>query len=97
LRQKLAELFRQFRDAHKHTPLVLLSSLAEGADCLAARVALDHGVFVRAPLPFPKADFLQSTSFSNPQTRADAVKPLGDPRVEAFVVPMPTPLSPPTA
>ena len=40
LKQRLNEIFRQFRDAYPHTPLVLLSALAEGADQLAAEAAL---------------------------------------------------------
>src|SRR4051794_536668 len=55
LKSALTAIFRQFREAYGPTPLVVLSSLAEGADQLAAEAALevDDGVFVRAPLPFP--------------------------------------------
>jgi hypothetical protein len=89
LRQKLGELFRQFKSAYPHSPLVLLSSLAEGADQLAAEVALENGVLVRAPLPFPQDAFRESTSFSSEEGRISLDKLLGDPRVEAFVVPLP--------
>lgn len=40
-----------------HTPLVLLSPLAEGADRLVARVALDRGATLVAPLPLPRAEY----------------------------------------
>ncbi len=40
LKQRLNAIFQQFRDAYPHTPLVLLSALAEGADQLAAEAAL---------------------------------------------------------
>jgi len=95
LRQTLAELFRQFKSAYPHTPLVLLSSLAEGADQLAARVALDNDVFVRAPLPFPEEIYRQSTSFNTDAARTALDELLADPRVEAFVVPLPEGAAPP--
>ena len=69
LKQRLNEIFQQFRDAYPQTPLVLLSALAEGADQLAAEAALDSGVFVRAPLPFPPEIYRQSTSFDTDDSR----------------------------
>jgi hypothetical protein len=89
LRQKLVELFQQFKKAYPHTPLVLLSSLAEGADQLAAQVALENDVFVRAPLPFPKEIFRASTSFSTGEARTTLDQQLADPCVEALVAPLP--------
>jgi hypothetical protein len=89
LRQKLAELFRQFQEAYPHSPLVLLSSLAEGADQLAAEVALEHGVLVRAPLPMPADAFRASTSFSSDASRAKLDELLKHPRVESFLTPIP--------
>jgi hypothetical protein len=48
------------------TPLVAVSALAEGADRLAARVALDAGMRLIVPLPMPRAlyeaDFTTSSS-----------------------------------
>ena len=69
LKQRLNEIFQQFRDAYPQTPLVLLSALAEGADQLAAEAALGSGVFVRAPLPFPPEIYRQSTSFDTDDGR----------------------------
>ena len=83
------EIFRQFRDAYPQTPLVLLSALAEGADQLAAEAALDSGVFVRAPLPFPPEIYRQSTSFDTDDSRRRLDELLANPRVEWFVVPLP--------
>ena len=40
-----------------HTPLVLLSPLAEGADRLVARVALSQGLTLVVPLPLPRAEY----------------------------------------
>ena len=89
LKQRLNEIFRQFRDAYPQTPLVLLSALAEGADQLAAEAALDSGVFVRAPLPFPPEIYRQSTSFDTDDSRRRLDDLLANPRVEWFVVPLP--------
>src|SRR5262249_60633187 len=49
VREVLGELGRRLPDA----PLLLLSSLAEGADRLRARVALPMGLDLLAPLPPP--------------------------------------------
>lgn len=66
LRQQLADLYAALDAAHPHSDLVLLSGLAEGADRLAAEVALDAGIDVVGVLPMPaeqyRADF--------PSTRA---------------------------
>jgi hypothetical protein len=53
LEQKVRKILDDFRSKYPATPLVFLSSLAEGADRLAARVALDCGYELLAPLPFP--------------------------------------------
>jgi hypothetical protein len=42
---------------YPNTPLILLSPLAEGADRLVARVALDLGVRLVSPLPFAKEHY----------------------------------------
>src|SRR5689334_3508341 len=42
---------------HGETPLIVLSSLAEGADRLAARVALAHGAQLIAPMPMPVEEY----------------------------------------
>jgi hypothetical protein len=51
LEQRVCELFTQFQQRYPNTPLTLLSPLAEGADRLAARVALRCGLCLVAPLP----------------------------------------------
>jgi hypothetical protein len=61
LRVLFCEVITDFQTRYPSTPLVLLSSLAEGADRLGARVAIEMGIEVIAPLPFPvdvyKKDF----------------------------------------
>ena len=51
LEGSVRRILDEVRDAHPHTPLLLLSPLAEGSDRLVARVALDLGVRLVVPLP----------------------------------------------
>jgi hypothetical protein len=80
VRRILTQLQRRYR----HTPLVLLSSLAEGADRLVARVALELGARLVVPLPMP-AD-LYREDFKSDESRAE-FKNLLDRAERVFVVP----------
>jgi hypothetical protein len=51
LASKISEFFDELRSLYPHTPLMLLSPFAEGADRLAAEVAFTKGIEVIAPLP----------------------------------------------
>jgi hypothetical protein len=57
LEREIAAIFERLRHDYLHgdaeTPIVVLSALAEGADRLAARVALAHGARLVAPMPMP--------------------------------------------
>ena len=53
-----------------HTPLMVLTSLAPGADSIVAEVALQKHIAVRAPLPFPKDIYRNASTFVE-----DASKP----------------------
>src|SRR5438094_7688168 len=57
-------IFADLQARCPNTPLMLLSPLAEGADRLAARVALDMGVRLVVPLPMPRQLYLDD--FSDP-------------------------------
>jgi hypothetical protein len=60
LRGKVAEIFQRLRDRFPDTPFLVLSPLAEGADRIVARVALDHfQARLIAPLPLPKEVYEQ--------------------------------------
>jgi len=48
----------------RHQRVVLLTSLAPGVDTIAARIALEEGIEVRAPLPFPAELYPKSTTFT---------------------------------
>src|SRR5262245_46872451 len=53
----LAGLRRDYLRGDKETPIVVLSALAEGADRLVARVALQLGAQLIAPLPMPLDEY----------------------------------------
>lgn len=57
LRRQLSRVFSSFRAAYPHTPFRLLTPLAEGADRLAAEVALAFEVDLFVPLPMEQAEY----------------------------------------
>ena len=59
------QVFSDVRAQHPHTPLVLLSPLAEGADRLVARIALEYQAILIAPMPL--AQDLYERDFSTPE------------------------------
>jgi hypothetical protein len=56
LSEQVRQVLLKLKSRYSSTPLVMLSALAEGADRLAAKVALEPGVAARliAPLPMPR-------------------------------------------
>ncbi|HEX5707921.1 MAG TPA: hypothetical protein VFX96_11530 [Pyrinomonadaceae bacterium] len=68
LEERVREIFVLLLKEYEHTPITLLSPLAEGADRLTARVALDLGVQLIVPLPMPRelyeADFTAEGSLA---------------------------------
>jgi hypothetical protein len=57
LRKQLSEIFARWRVAYPHTPFRLLTPLAEGADRLAAEVALASDVDLFVPLPMKRQEY----------------------------------------
>jgi hypothetical protein len=53
----IAGLRRDYLEDDGETPIIVLSSLAEGADRLVARVALAQGARLIAPMPLPVAEY----------------------------------------
>jgi hypothetical protein len=53
----IARLRHEYLGSGAETPIIVLSSLAEGADRLAARVALAHGARLVAPMPMPIEEY----------------------------------------
>ena len=94
----LESVFQRFRDACPHSPLVLLTSLAQGGDLLAIGVAKKWGVEVRVALPMTEEAFLQSSSFDDnaagKKARIEARTLLDDKSLPRFTVPLPDKLAP---
>jgi hypothetical protein len=53
LRREVGNILDGLRERMPSTPLLVMNGLAEGADQLAAEVALEHGAFLAAVLPMP--------------------------------------------
>ena len=72
---RVRAIFREIQNRYPATPLVLLSPLAEGADRLVARVALNCGIRLIVPLPMPRADY--ERDFQTPASLNEFQKLLG--------------------
>jgi hypothetical protein len=57
LRKQLQTVFERFRLAYPNASFELLSPLAEGADRVAAEVALICGIKLKVPMPMAQADY----------------------------------------
>ena len=57
LARRVTESLLEIKRRCSNSPLLVLSSLAEGADCLAAKAALECGAVLVAPLPFPEKEY----------------------------------------
>ncbi len=67
LKRRVAQVFdgiaKDYLAADGATPIVVLSSLAEGADQLVASVALERGAILIAPLPMPVEEYRKDFEF----------------------------------
>lgn len=62
LEEILRNEFVRFQADYPSTPLILLSALADGADRLAAKIALQSGLRLAVVLPMPSADYEEDFS-----------------------------------
>lgn len=69
LERLVRRIIEEFKSDLPNTPLTLLSALADGADRLVARVALDLGVRLIVPLPMRRE--IYETDFSTPGSKAE--------------------------
>ena len=69
LEEIVRSIFTDLATRYPHTPLEILSPLAEGADRLVARVALDLGARLVVPLPMPRELYLDD--FESQESRAE--------------------------
>lgn len=83
LRARVRDFLLDLQARYPQLPLVLLSSLAEGSDQLAAQVALDLGLRVIAPLPLPLALYRDDFDSASLQQLEQQL-----PRVEVLVMPL---------
>lgn len=63
LKAELRRWMTELAQTLAHTPLVLLTPLAEGADILAAEMALECGWSLHIALPAPPEEYARSSSF----------------------------------
>lgn len=84
LEVQLGEILAGFRRRYPHSPLIVLSSLAEGADRLGARVILAQGLRLVAPLPLRPDEY--ERDFDSTDSRAEFANLLSKAE-EWFVVP----------
>jgi len=91
LESALRSTIEQLRARCPHSSLVLLSPLAEGADRLAARVALAAGVRLIVPLPMPLE--LYESDYATEASRAEFKELFGraDARIDLPLLPGVTP------
>ncbi len=69
LEHKVREFFHGLQKKYSHTPLLLLSAGAEGADRLVARVAVEFNARLIIPLPMPVEMYAQD--FRTEESRAE--------------------------
>ena len=70
LEAAVRRLLEQLQRDYPNTPLVMVTPLAEGADRLAARVALEMGAELVAPLPLVRAEYEKDFPGSIPEFAA---------------------------
>jgi hypothetical protein len=82
LEKKVDSIFDDLKTKYPHSPLILLSPLAEGADRLAARIALKYRARLVVPLPMAKEEY--EKDFITPQSLTEFNDLLG--KAEIFFV-----------
>ncbi len=69
LRKSVRAVFDELAGEYPHTPMQLISGLAEGADRLVAEVALERGIALIACLPMEKTAYL--ADFADEESRRE--------------------------
>ncbi len=59
LKEKVGNVFSEYKTKYPNTDIVLLTALSEGADILVAEVALNNNILVNVILPFEKEKYLE--------------------------------------
>ncbi|MEO7039851.1 MAG: hypothetical protein ABI446_10450 [Gemmatimonadaceae bacterium] len=84
IQAQLRALFARIRREAPHSPMILLSALAEGADRLVARFALGEGIGLIVVLPMRQENY--EVDFPDAKSRDEFRALLRDPRVERVIV-----------
>src|SRR5947208_17066069 len=66
---RVREIFQTLRKECPSTPLVLLTSLAEGADRIGARIAIESGIDYIVSLPMKRE--IYSTDFASEESKKE--------------------------
>lgn len=64
IEQVLKSYFLQLKQKHPNTPIVLLTPLAEGADRLVGKIAIQCGIKLIVPMPFRKQLYIEDFNSS---------------------------------
>jgi len=60
LEESVRSLFVRYQHKYPHTEIIVISALAEGADMLVARVAMELGLTLHVLLPYEEKEYLNS-------------------------------------
>jgi hypothetical protein len=77
LKNSVRNVFMGLREQYRHTPFILLSPLAEGADRLVAEVALLPEIDARLIAPLPMRKDMYEADFESPNSLAEFNRLLG--------------------
>jgi len=69
IEQMVRQIYQDLRTKYPSTPIVLLTSLAEGADRFGAHIAIELGIDYIAPLPMKPEVY--ATDFETPESRQE--------------------------
>ena len=87
-----AEL-QKLKDAYPHSQLIMLNSLAAGADLLCAEVALEAGIALISPLPMPVDEYRRDFEDADLVRLDAALKKARDVFIAPATEPYPEPVS----
>jgi len=59
LKEKIRRIFKELMEEYPNTPLLLLTPLAEGADRIAAKAAIEEGIDYVVVLPFQEEEYVK--------------------------------------
>ena len=62
IKKKVQEQLKSLAASYKHSPVIMINSLAEGADQLCAETAIELGIPLIVPLPFAQEDYAKDFS-----------------------------------